>query len=150
MRTHLGYEKDRRERSFVVNLQRSHQQSTGDMQIYHDLIRLALPSCRWATSCFYFSGCMQACQAWSIALAPDKHEIACTRSFGHPVTAPSDLREAVSEFTSRAAEKLRRQSGHARHGSRLCAHQPLSVRPAVQPVHRDTAATAHREQLSAC
>ena len=46
-------------------------------------------------------------------IAPDKKEIACTRSFGHPVTELSDLREAVSEFASRASEKLRRQHSHA-------------------------------------
>lgn len=46
-------------------------------------------------------------------IAPDKKEIACTRSFGHPVTELSDLREAVSEFASRASEKLRRQRSHA-------------------------------------
>jgi DNA polymerase V len=39
-----------------------------------------------------------------------KHEIACTRSFGAPVSELSDLRQAVTEFASRAAEKLRRQS----------------------------------------
>ncbi len=39
-----------------------------------------------------------------------KQEIACTRSFGHAVTALSALTEAVSEFSSRAAEKLRKQS----------------------------------------
>jgi len=42
-----------------------------------------------------------------------KQQIACTRSFGQPVTQLSDLIEAISEFTSRAAEKLRRQSGLA-------------------------------------
>ncbi|MDO8694013.1 MAG: Y-family DNA polymerase [Sheuella sp.] len=46
-------------------------------------------------------------------IAPDKKEIACTRSFGHPVTQRSDLQEAISEFTSRACEKLRRQNSHA-------------------------------------
>jgi DNA polymerase V len=46
-------------------------------------------------------------------IAPDKKEIACTRSFGHPVTQLSDLQEAVSEFASRASEKLRRQHSHA-------------------------------------
>ena len=38
-----------------------------------------------------------------------KKQIACTRSFGQPVTGLDELREAISEFTSRAAEKLRRQ-----------------------------------------
>jgi DNA polymerase V len=38
-----------------------------------------------------------------------KKEIACTRSFGHPVTELADLAEAVTEFASRAAVKLRKQ-----------------------------------------
>jgi DNA polymerase V len=44
--------------------------------------------------------------------APDKREIACTRSFGHPVTDRRELEEALAEFASRAAEKLRRQGSH--------------------------------------
>ncbi len=39
-----------------------------------------------------------------------KREIACTRSFGHPVTELKDLNEAVTEFASRAAVKLRKQN----------------------------------------
>jgi len=42
-----------------------------------------------------------------------KQQIACTRSFGQPVTALSDLREAVTEFAGRAAYKLRRQGSLA-------------------------------------
>ena len=42
------------------------------------------------------------------APAPKK-EIACTRSFGHAVTDLSDLTQAVTEFASRAAEKVRKQ-----------------------------------------
>jgi len=42
-----------------------------------------------------------------------KQEIACTRSFGHPVTALVDLNEAVTEFASRAAQKLRKQGSLA-------------------------------------
>ena len=38
-----------------------------------------------------------------------KQEIAYTRSFGHPVTRLEDLSEAVTEFASRAAHKLRGQ-----------------------------------------
>lgn len=38
---------------------------------------------------------------------PPKKQIACTRSFGHPITTLPPLIEAVSEFASRAAEKLR-------------------------------------------
>ena len=42
-----------------------------------------------------------------------KKEIACTRSFGQPVTALDELSEAVTHFASRAAEKLRRQGSTA-------------------------------------
>ncbi|MBB1075779.1 Y-family DNA polymerase [Rhodoferax sp. 4810] len=42
-----------------------------------------------------------------------KQEIACTRSFGYPVTALSALAEAVTEFASRAAVKLRKQGSQA-------------------------------------
>jgi DNA polymerase V len=42
-----------------------------------------------------------------------KKEIACTRSFGHPVCAMLELSEAVTEFASRAAEKLRKQGSLA-------------------------------------
>ncbi|BEP50501.1 Y-family DNA polymerase [Variovorax sp. V116] len=46
------------------------------------------------------------------APAPKK-EIACTRSFGHPIRELPPLVEAVSEFAARAAEKLRRQGSVA-------------------------------------
>ena len=42
-----------------------------------------------------------------------KQQIACTRSFGHPITDIAPLIEAISDFTSRAAVKLRLQSGLA-------------------------------------
>ncbi|QIL84380.1 DUF4113 domain-containing protein (plasmid) [Diaphorobacter sp. HDW4A] len=50
----------------------------------------------------------EACIELADMPAPKK-QIACTRSFGQPVTGLNDLREAISEFTSRAAEKLRKQ-----------------------------------------
>ena len=40
---------------------------------------------------------------------PPKQQIACTRSFGRPVTDLAPLLEAISHFTQRAAEKLRAQ-----------------------------------------
>ncbi len=43
-------------------------------------------------------------------VAPDKQEIATTRSFGHPVIELHELREAVTEFATRAAQKLRGQA----------------------------------------
>jgi DNA polymerase V len=37
-----------------------------------------------------------------------KQEIACTRSFGNPITEIHELAEAVTEFASRAAQKVRK------------------------------------------
>ena len=45
------------------------------------------------------------------SLPQPKQEIACTRSFGHPITELHELAEAVTEFASRAAQKLRKQHG---------------------------------------
>ena len=44
---------------------------------------------------------------------PPKQEIACTRSFGRPLTELHHLEEAVTEFASRACEKLRKQHSQA-------------------------------------
>jgi DNA polymerase V len=41
---------------------------------------------------------------------PDRKSIMASRSFGRPVTALAELREAVASYTARAAEKLRRQN----------------------------------------
>lgn len=46
-------------------------------------------------------------------IPPSKKEIAYTRSFGKPVRDLLSLTEAITEFTSRAAEKLRRQKSLA-------------------------------------
>jgi hypothetical protein len=43
----------------------------------------------------------------------EKKMIATTRMFGTPVTDLKDIKEAVATYTSRAAEKLRRQFGAA-------------------------------------
>jgi DNA polymerase V len=42
-----------------------------------------------------------------------KKMIATTRMFGRPVTALSEIKEAVATYVTRAAEKLRRQHGAA-------------------------------------
>jgi DNA polymerase V len=41
--------------------------------------------------------------------APDRQSIACTRTFGTPLSSFADLLGAIGAFASRAAEKLRRQ-----------------------------------------
>lgn len=77
---------------------------------------------------------------------PPKREIACTRSFGHPVTKLEVLEEAVSEFASRAAQKLRKQGSLA--GQILVFAQTSPFRPGprfsrslVVPLRRPTADT---------
>jgi DNA polymerase V len=79
------------------------------------------------------------------APAPKK-EIACTRSFGQPMTRIEPLIEAVSEYAGRAAEKLRLQDGHA--GQVLVfAHTspyrpgPRFHRSVIVPLRRPTADT---------
>ena len=44
---------------------------------------------------------------------PPKQGIMCSRSFGKPVTALEELKEALSNYTTRAAEKLRSQNSLA-------------------------------------
>ena len=53
---------------------------------------------------------LQGTQCIGLDDSPEpKKEIACTRSFGYPVMELSSLTEAVTEFASRAAEKVRKQ-----------------------------------------
>ena len=54
---------------------------------------------------------LQGVSCIPLEFAPSpKKQIACTRSFGSPITTLPPLIEAVSEFTTRAAEKLRASS----------------------------------------
>ncbi|MDD1625303.1 MAG: Y-family DNA polymerase [Methylococcaceae bacterium] len=46
-------------------------------------------------------------------IAPDKQEILCSRSFKRPLDNLTELSEALAEFCSRAAEKLRAQASTA-------------------------------------
>ncbi len=80
-------------------------------------------------------------------IAPDKQEIACTRSFGRTVSALGDLSEAVSEFASRAAEKLRRQDSHACQVLTFVRTSPFRADPQysrsiVVPLRRPTSDTS--------
>jgi DNA polymerase V len=94
----------------------------------------------------------EACISLDNAPSPKK-QIACTRSFGHPISEITPLIEAVSEFTSRTAAKLRRQSGLAgqilvfAHTSpfRSGSHFSKSI---VIPLRRPTADTRHLVQAA--
>ena len=69
---------------------------------------------------------LQGVSCISLETAPAaKKQIACTRSFGHPITTLPPLIEAVSEFATRAAEKLR--AGGCGH----CTHHADLPRPAA-------------------
>jgi DNA polymerase V len=75
-----------------------------------------------------------------------KKEIACTRSFGHPVTDYRDVAEAVTEFASRAAEKLRKHNGHAGQIMVFIRTSPFRPEPqysrsVVVPMRRPTSDT---------
>lgn len=61
---------------------------------------------------------------------PPKKQIACTRSFGHPITTLPPLIEAVSEFATRAAEKLR--LGSQRTGTLLVFAHTSPFRPGAR------------------
>lgn len=81
-------------------------------------------------------------------VAAAKKEIACTRSFGRAITHLADLVEAVSEFSARAAEKLRKQDGRAGqvlvfiHTSPFRREDRQYSRSVTVPLRRPTADTA--------
>ncbi|QEW07377.1 translesion error-prone DNA polymerase V subunit UmuC [Nitrincola iocasae] len=48
------------------------------------------------------------------SISPTKKQIICSRSFGERITEFKPMREAISEYTVRAAEKLRREQRRAK------------------------------------
>lgn len=90
---------------------------------------------------------LQGMQCIDLDDAPaPKKQIACTRSFGQAITELVPLVEAVSEFASRAAEKLRRQGGLASQLLVFCHTSPFRPGPRfnrsiVVPLRRPTADT---------
>jgi DNA polymerase V len=60
---------------------------------------------------------------------PPKQNIASTRSFGIPVTSIESLNEAVTLYTSRAAEKARAQKTHANSISVFIQTSPFANQP---------------------
>ncbi len=89
----------------------------------------------------------QQCIAFEDA-PPAKKEIASTRSFGRAITSLTDLTEAVSEFASRAAEKLRRQESVAAqvmvfvHTNPFRPQDKQYSRATLVPLRKPTADTA--------
>jgi DNA polymerase V len=92
------------------------QLNEGGIQTALDLVRLDTATIRskWSVVLERTVRELQGTPCIDLEDAPAaKKEIACTRSFGHPVTALTDLNEAVSHFATRAAEKLRKQRSAA-------------------------------------
>ncbi|MHB1114706.1 MAG: Y-family DNA polymerase [Acidovorax defluvii] len=90
---------------------------------------------------------LQGMQCIDLDDAPaPKKEIACTRSFGQTITELPPLVEAVSEFASRAAEKLRKQGSLASQLLVFAHTSPFRPGPrfnksVVVPLRRPTADT---------
>lgn len=88
----------------------------------------------------------QRCIAFEDSPA-SKKEIACTRSFGTPITELEGLSRAVSAFVARACEKLRRQASRAAqvlvfaHTSPFRKQDKQYSRSITLPLRRPTADT---------
>ena len=94
----------------------SSQLNEGGIHTVLDLARLdpAMVRSRWTVVLERTVRELQGTPCFELDHAPaPKQEIACTRSFGHPITDLADLSEAVTEFATRAAEKLRKQGSNA-------------------------------------
>ena len=88
----------------------------GGIHTVLDLIRMdpATIRRRWSVVLERTVRELQGMQCIDLDDAPaPKKEIACTRSFGQAITELPPLVEAVSEFASRAAEKMRKQGSLA-------------------------------------
>lgn len=89
------------------------QLQEGGIQTVLDLVRMdaATVRRRWGVTLERTLRELQGQQCVDLDNAPGpKKQIACTRSFGQPMHELKPLIEAVSEFASRAAEKLRAQN----------------------------------------
>jgi DNA polymerase V len=133
-----------------VGRQISKQLIEGGVNTVLDLVRLdpAMVKRRWSVVLERTVRELQGTSCVELEHEPQaKQEIACTRSFGHPVTEQSDLAEAITEFASRAAQKLRTQSSMT--GQVLCFIRTSPFRQDAQysrsitvPLRRPSADTA--------
>ena len=94
----------------------SSQLNDGGIHTVLDLARLdpAMVRSRWSVVLERTVRELQGTPCFELDHAPaPKQEIACPRSFGSPITDLADLSEAVTEFATRATEKLRKQGSNA-------------------------------------
>lgn len=64
-----------------------------------------------------------------LEFAPDKQEIVCSRSFGDRVSDYESVRQAVSSYAFRAAERLRTERQHCRFISAFIKTSPHATEP---------------------
>ena len=121
----------------------------GGIHTVLDLVRMdpATVRRRWSVVLERTVRELQGIQCIDLDDAPaPKREIACTRSFGQAVTELRPLEEAVSEFSSRAAEKLRKQGSLASQLLVFANTSPFRLgarfnKSVVVPLRRPTADT---------
>jgi DNA polymerase V len=128
----------------------SKQLKDGGIHTVQDLIQLDLATIRtgWSVVLERTVRELQGTPCIDLDHTPAaKKEIACTRSFGRAVTSIGPLKEAVTEFASRASEKLRKQ--HSLASQVLVFIRTSPFRPDAQysrsmivPMRRPTADTA--------
>lgn len=133
-----------------VGRQIARQLQDGGVHTVLDLVRLdpAMVRRRWSVTLERTVRELQGLSCIDLEhSAPAKQEIACTRSFGHPVTELSALGEAVTEFASRATVKLRKQGSLAALVMVFIRTSPFRQDPQYSrsinvPLRRPTADTA--------
>ncbi len=127
----------------------SKQLTDGGIKTVQDLVRMDVATIRkgWSVVLERTVRELQGTPCIGLDDAPaPKKEIASTRSFGHAVTELSDLTQAVTEFASRAAEKVRKQHSLASEVMVFIRTSPFRKDPQysrsiVVPLRRPTADT---------
>ena len=125
------------------------QLTDGGIKTVQDLVRMDVATIRkgWSVVLERTVRELQGTPCIGLDDAPaPKKEIACTRSFGHAVTELSDLTQAVTEFASRASEKVRKQQSLASEVMVFIRTSPFRKDPQysrsiVVPLRRPTADT---------
>ena len=127
----------------------SKQLTDGGIRTVQELVRMDVATIRkgWSVVLERTVRELQGTPCIGLDDAPaPKKEIACTRSFGHAVTELSDLTQALTEFASRAAEKVRKQQSLASEVMVFIRTSPFRKDPQysrsiVVPLRRPTADT---------
>ena len=97
-------------------------------------------------------------------IAPDRKNICCARSFGHPLTGFDDIMEALANYVARCSEKLRAQKSvatamqvflmtnpHAKDDPQYCPQRTMSLpeptdyTPALIATARELLKKIHRD-----